>query len=78
MDRKDKTREARNKGEGSRTAAREHNQAQQRFVRSGQVEDKARQTDRDRRNDEIRRELEHAEVVGKRHAVKEDPQAKRR
>ena len=32
-----------NEGEGIRTAARRYNEAQRRFVRSGQVEEKARE-----------------------------------
>jgi hypothetical protein len=68
----------RNEGEGNRTAAREYNQAQQRFVKSGQVDEKAQQAERDIRDEDIRRELEHAEVVGKRHAAGEDPEVTRR
>ncbi len=68
----------RNEGEGNRTAAREYNEAQQRFVKSGQVDETAREAERDIRNDDIRRELEHAEVVGKRHAAGEDPEVTRR
>jgi len=67
----------RNEGEGNRTAAREYNQAQQRFVKSGQVDQKAREAERDIKKDKIRRELEHAEVVGRRHSHGEDPQVKR-
>ena len=63
----------RNEGEGNRTAAREYNQAQQRFIKSGNVDQKAREAERD-----IRRELEHAEAIGKRHAAEEDPEVKRR
>ena len=68
----------RNEGEGNRTAAREYNEAQQRFVRSGRVDEKAREAEGDIRNEDIRRELEHAEVVGKRHAASEDPEITRR
>jgi len=67
-----------NEGEGNRTAAREYNQAQQRFVQSGKVDDKARQAERDIRNEDIRRELEHAEAIGKSHAAGEDPEVARR
>jgi hypothetical protein len=70
--------QSRNEGEGNRTAARKYNQAQQRFVNSGQVDEKARQAERDLRNEDIRRELEQAEVVGKRHAAGEDPEVTRR
>ena len=68
----------RNEGEGNRTAAREYNQAQQRFVRSNQVSERARAAERDLDKDAIRRELETAEAVGRRHAAKEDPEVKRR
>ncbi len=68
----------RNEGEGNRTAAREYNEAQQRFVKSGQVDRKAHEAERDRQDDSIRRELEHAEAIGKRHVAEEDPQVKRR
>jgi len=67
----------RNEGEGNRTAAREYNQGQQRFIRSGQVDQKAREAERDLRDSEIRRELEHAEAVGRRHAAGEDPEVRR-
>lgn len=67
-----------NEGEGNRTAAREYNEAQRRFVRSGQVDQKAHEAERDMRDETIRRELEHAEAVGKRHVAEEDPQVKRR
>ena len=68
----------RNEGEGNRTAAREYNEAQRRFVDSGKVEEKAREAERDLKKDSIRRELEHAEAVGRRHAAGEDPKVKRR
>lgn len=67
-----------NEGEGNRTAAREYNKAQQRFVRSGQVDQKAREAERDLHDEDIRRELEHAEAVGRRHSAEEDPEVKRR
>jgi hypothetical protein len=75
---KNKITQQRNEGEGNRTAAREYNQAQQRFVQSGKVEDKARQAERDIRDKNIRQELEHAETVGKSHAASEDPEVTRR
>jgi hypothetical protein len=74
--RKGKPAKPRNEGEGNRTAAEEYNRAQRRFVKSGKVEDKAREAlealeaERD--------EIEHAELVGKRHVAEEDPQVKRR
>lgn len=69
---------SRNEGEGNRTAAREYNEAQRQFVRSGKVDQKAREAEKDLKDEDIRRELEHAETVGKRHAAKEDPEVKRR
>jgi hypothetical protein len=69
---------SRNEGEGNRTAAREYNEAQRQFVRSGKVDQKAREAEKDLKDKEIRRELEHAETVGKSHAAKEDPAVKRR
>jgi len=75
-DRKELTRQ-RNEGEGNRTAAREYNEAQQRFIRSGQVDQKAREAQHDLEKDLIRRELEHAEAVGRRHAADEDPEVRR-
>ena len=67
----------RNEGEGNRTAAREYNQDQQRFVRSGQIDQKARDAERDMRDGNIRRELEKAEAIGRRHMAEEDPEVRR-
>ena len=67
-----------NHGEYSRTAARENNEAQQQFVRSGKVDQKAYETARDMVKDTIRRELEHAETIGRRHSANENPEIKRR
>jgi hypothetical protein len=69
--------EQRNEGEGNRTVAREYNQDQQRFVRSGQVDQKARDAEQAVRDRDIRRELEHAEAIGRRHAAEEDPEVRR-
>jgi hypothetical protein len=69
---------SRNEGEGNRTAAREYNEAQRQFIRSGKVDQRAREAEQDLNDAEIRRELEHAEAVGKRHVAKEDPEVKRR
>jgi len=66
----------RNEGEGNKTAAREYNQAQQRFVQSGQVEEKAREAEKALESD--RQELERAEAIGKRHSHGEDPALKKR
>jgi hypothetical protein len=67
----------RNQGEGNRTAAREYNEAQRRFVTSSQVADKAREAAADLSKDTVRRELEHAETVGKSHIAGEDPEVRR-
>jgi hypothetical protein len=69
---------SRNEGEGNRTAARKYNEAQRQFIRSGRVDEKAREAENDLHDEDIRRELEHAEMVGKRHIAKEDPAVKRR
>jgi len=66
-----------NEGEGNRTSAREYNEAQRRFVRSGSVDRKAHEAERDMRDREIRRELEQAEAIGRRHAAGEDPEVRR-
>ena len=62
---------ARNEGEGNKTAAREYNEAQRRFVESGKVAEKAREAEQAIYRD--KRELERAEAVGKRHKAGEDP-----
>jgi hypothetical protein len=72
MSQKTKLTEQRNEGEGNRTAARQYNEAQRRFVRSGQVEDKAREAEQALDSGE-KRELERAEATGKRHIAGEDP-----
>ena len=78
MENRKESTQRRNEGEGNRTAAREYNEAQRRFVKSGQVDEKAREAKRDLERDSIREELEHAETVGRSHAAKEDPEIKRR
>lgn len=77
MDENRKDQQQRNEGEGNRTAAREYNEAQRRFVESGKVGEKAREAERAMEGPE-RRDLEQAELVGKRHAAKEDPEIKRK
>ena len=65
-----------NEGEGNRTAAREYNEAQRRFVKSGKVEEKAKDAERaiaGKEGDALR----DAELVGKRHTHEEDPEIKR-
>jgi len=76
-DKTDKRGEAsRNEGEGNKTAAREYNEAQRRFVQSGKVDKKAREAEQ--ALDPEKRELERAEAVGKRHKVAEDPEVTRK
>ena len=65
-----------NEGEGNRTAAREYNEAQRRFVKSGKVEEKAKEAERaiaGKEGDALR----DAELIGKRHTHEEDPEIKR-
>lgn len=64
-----------NEGEGNRTAARQYNEDTRKFVRSGQVEEKAREAEKAREGDE-RSELEKAEEIGKSHTAEEDPEVK--
>jgi hypothetical protein len=66
-----------NEGEGNKTAAREYNESQQRFVKSGQVDEKAREAEQALDSPE-RGEMEKAEAVGKRHMAEEDPEVKNR
>jgi hypothetical protein len=66
-----------NEGEGNRTAARRYNEAQRRFVQSGQVEEKAREAKKALEGSE-QREMERAEAIGKRHMKAEDPQITRK
>ncbi len=65
----------RNEGEGNRTAARQYNDAQQNFVRSGKVDEKAREA-RDVVEGAEGKDLRDAELVGKRHIAEEDPKVK--
>jgi hypothetical protein len=67
---------SRNEGEGNKTAAREYNQAQRRFVESGKVDEKAREAEKSL--DTEKAELERAEAIGKRHSHGEDPALKRK
>jgi hypothetical protein len=65
-----------NEGEGNRTAARQYNEAQRRFVKSGKVEEKAKAAERAVEGKEGAA-LRESELVGKRHAHGEDPEIKR-
>lgn len=76
MSDKKKDKAERNEGEGNRTAARQYNKAQQKFVRSGAAESKGREA-RKALEGEEGAELRDAELVGKRHAAEEDPEIKR-
>jgi hypothetical protein len=67
---------ARNEGEGNKTAARDYNEAQRRFVKSGKVAEKAREAEQSL--DREKRELQRAEAVGKRHKAAEDPEVTRK
>jgi hypothetical protein len=68
--------EQRNEGEGNHTAAREYNEAQQAFAKSGKVKPAADDAARARDSAE-RPKLDEAERLGKAHAKAEDPKLKR-
>ncbi len=58
---------ARNEGEGNRTAARQYNEAQRKFVESGKVEPAAKDAEHALETDEAE-ELERAEEKARAHA----------
>lgn len=60
--------EQKNEGEGNRTAAQAYDRDQQRFARSGKVEQAAREAEQAMKNPEQRREMEKAEQEGKSHS----------
>jgi hypothetical protein len=64
-----------NEGEGNRTAARQYNEAQQRFVHSGKVEKKAREAQKAIEGDEGK-ELREAELVGRQRTAEKDSEEK--
>ena len=66
-----------NEGEGNRTAAREYNDAQRRFVESGKVDKTAREAEQALDTPE-KRALERAEAIGKSHKRAEDPEITRK
>jgi hypothetical protein len=66
-----------NEGEGNRTAAREYNEAQHRFVESGKVDKKAREAEQALDTPE-KRAMERAEAIGKSHKRAEDPEITRK
>jgi hypothetical protein len=59
-----------NEGEGNKTAARQYNDAQERFAQSGKVEEKAREAERALDGPE-KAALQHAEDVGRSHIAGE-------
>lgn len=65
-----------NEGEGNRTAAKAYNKDTQEFIKSGKVDEKAREAANALDGPE-RRELEQAEEAGKSHTHGEDPALKR-
>jgi hypothetical protein len=68
-------REQQNEGEGNRTAARAYDADQRAFVRSGKVDEAARDAAEARRGAE-KAELDRAEAAGKAHSHGEDPALK--
>jgi hypothetical protein len=56
-----------NEGEGNRTAARQYNEAQRKFVQSGKVEPAAKDAERALETEEAE-ELKRAEEEGRSHA----------
>jgi len=65
-----------NEGEGNHTAAKQYNDAQKDFAKSGKVEPAAKSAAQAVDGPEGN-ELRKAEEVGKRHAHGEDPQIKK-
>jgi hypothetical protein len=65
-----------NEGEGNKTAARNYNRAQRRFVESHQVEEKAREAERALDGPEAKT-LAEAEAIGRSHIAEEDPAVRR-
>ena len=66
----------RNEGEGSRSGARDYDERTRAFVKSGQVEKKAKEAERAIEGSEGDA-LRKAEEEGKRHAKGEDPKLQR-
>jgi hypothetical protein len=62
-----------NEGEGNRTAARHYNEGVQNFVRSGKVEEKAKEA-RDALDSPEGENLRRAEEKGKSYTAEQDPQ----
>jgi hypothetical protein len=76
-DKKTPGRASQNEGEGNRTAARQYNDSQRRFVESGKVEEKAHEAEQalDTPEKDV---MERAEAVGKSHKRAEDPEITRK
>jgi len=70
MNRKDQ-----NQGEGNREAAKRYNEAQRAFVKTGQVEEKAKEAQEDLERDPAT--YAEAERAGKARAAEVDPQVRR-
>ena len=66
-----------NEGEGNRTAARQYNEAQRRFVESGKADEKAKEAEHARATPE-KSVRERAEAVGTSHTRGEDPEVTRK
>lgn len=62
-------------GEGNYTASRAYDRDQEKFAKSGKVEQAAREAERSL--DKDRKELDKAEAEGKRHTHGEDPALRR-
>lgn len=65
-----------NEGEGNKTAARSFNQAQRRFVKSGKVDEKAREAEKALDGPEAQ-DLAEAEAAGRNRMAKKDPALRR-
>ena len=63
--------------EGNKTAARRHSRASRQFAGGSKQDEKAHGAEEALHGVE-RFELEHAELVGRRHVAEEDPAAKKR
>lgn len=68
--------EQRNEGEGNKTAAREYNRSQEEFVKSGKVDQKAREAAKAVDSGEGA-ELDRAAQKGRSHSSGEDLRAKK-
>ena len=62
-------------GEGSYSGSKEYNQRTEKFVKSGKVEQAAR--DAEPKSEEEKQAMQKAERIGKQHAKGEDPALKK-